>query len=64
MLQTYTEALKTIDPQKAVGKASKVWINFASFYDQYEELENANVVYYKATLQEFKSVDELSQVYC
>ena len=63
-LATYTEAIKTIDVQKAVGKVSKLWLSFASFYEQYQEIENANVVFHKATQQDFKSVDELSLVYC
>lgn len=63
-LATYTEALKTIDGTKAVGKASKIWIKFALFYESYDEIENANVVFHKATQKEYKSVDELSQIYC
>ena len=63
-LATFTEALKAVDAVKAVGKASKLWIKFATFYEQYGEIENANVVFYKASQQEFKSVDELSLVYC
>lgn len=63
-LATYTEAIKTIDVSKAVGKVSKLWLSFANFYEQYDEIENANIVFYKATQQEFKSVDELSLVYC
>lgn len=63
-LATFTEALKTVDPSQAVGKVSKLWVNFARFYEGYEELENANVVFHKASQQKFKSVDELSQVYC
>ena len=48
-LETYTEALKTIKVKDAVGKASKLWINFALFYEQFQELENANIVFHKAT---------------
>ena len=47
-MATFTEALKTIESSKAVGKLSKLWIKFAYFYEQYDEIENANVVYNKA----------------
>jgi pre-mRNA-splicing factor SYF1 len=48
-LATYTEALKTVDATKSVGKASKLWIQFALFYEEFDEIENANVVFYKAS---------------
>lgn len=63
-LATFTEALRTVDAMNAVGKASRLWIKFALFYAAYGELENANIVFYKASQQEFRSVDELSAVYC
>jgi pre-mRNA-splicing factor SYF1 len=63
-LETFTEALKTIDAEKAIGKFSSVWIEFAQFYERHQELENANIVYHKATQQVFKSVEELSACYC
>lgn len=63
-ISTYTEALRTVQSQQALGKLSKLWIGFAKFYEQYDEIENSNVVYFKATQQEFRSVEELSHVYC
>jgi len=41
-----------------------LWNGFAKFYESYEEIENANVVYHKATMQEFKSIEELAHLYC
>ena len=63
-IKTFTEAIQTIDPQEAFGKASKIWIRFAQFYDSYDELSNANLIFHKATNLNFKSVEELSMVYC
>jgi len=34
-IKTFTEAIQAIDPMQAVGKASKIWIEFAGFYEQY-----------------------------
>ena len=48
-IKTFTEAIQTIDPQKAFGKASKVWVKFAQFYEEYDELQNANLIYHKAS---------------
>ena len=60
----FTEAVKTIDPLKAVGKVSTVWIEFAKFYEQFDDLENACRVFEKAVKVEFKSVEELATVWC
>ena len=37
-IKTFTEAIQTIDPLEAFGKASKIWISFAQFYEDYKEL--------------------------
>jgi len=44
-IKTYTEAISTVDPNEAFGKPSKIWINFAAFYESYDELENANLIF-------------------
>ena len=59
----YTEAVKTIDPMKAVGKLSLLWVAFAKFYEQYDDLENAVRVFEKAVRVPFKSVEELVTVW-
>ena len=59
----FTEGIKTVDPQKAVGKFSSLWIAFAKFYEQYDDLTNANSVFEKAVSIPFKSVEELATVW-
>jgi pre-mRNA-splicing factor SYF1 len=61
---TYAEALKTIDSQKSQGKLSGLWLSFAHFYETHNDLVNARVVLKKASEVEYKSVDELAQIYC
>ena len=63
-VKTFTEAIQTIDPQKASGKASRVWVRFGQFYEEHGELHNANLVYHKASQLSFKSIEELSLIYC
>ena len=48
---------------KAVGKLSQLWINFAKFYEKYDDMENAVRVFEKATQVWFKSVEELAAVW-
>lgn len=59
----FTEGVKTVDPMKAVGRLSLLWIDFAKFYEKYDDLENANNVFSKASQVAFKTVDELASVW-
>jgi len=63
-LRTYTEAVLQIDPQNAYGKLSKLWVRFAQFYEERDDLVNANQVFFKATGINYKSLDELATVWC
>ena len=59
----YTEAVKTVDPARATGKFSQLWVDFARFYEGYDDLENAERVFQKAVSVPFKSVEELAAVW-
>jgi hypothetical protein len=51
-IKTFTEAIAAVDPQQAFGKPSKLWIAFAHFYETHqdaEDLENANLLFHKAS---------------
>eukprot|EP00891_Asterochloris_glomerata_P006475 jgi/Astpho2/6475/fgenesh1_pm.00096_%23_6_t len=61
---TYTEAVKTVDPDKAVGKLHSLWTAFAKFYERHGDLPNARVVFEKATEVPFKYVDDLATIWC
>jgi hypothetical protein len=45
---TFTEAVKTVDIAKAVGKPHALWVAFASFYEKHGDVPNARVIYEKA----------------
>eukprot|EP00798_Chlamydomonas_sp_ICE-L_P015815 gene15815-21933_t len=46
---TYTEAVKTIDIEQAVGKPHSLWCAFAKFYEFHGDVVNARVIFDKAT---------------
>lgn len=46
---TYTEAVKTVDPDKAMGKLHTLWVAFAKFYESHGDVPNARVIFDKAT---------------
>merc|ERR1711981_1123618 len=38
VIDTFTQALKTIEADKAVGKLSTVWVEFAKYYENAKQL--------------------------
>lgn len=63
-ITTYTEAVRTVDPMKAVGKPHTLWVDFAKLYEVHNDLANARVIFDKATQVNYKKVDNLASVWC
>lgn len=63
-IQTFTTAVKTIDPQNADGNLAGLWIKFAQFYEQHGDEANARVIFEKATKVNFKRVEDLATLWC
>nr|GEU91190.1 pre-mRNA-splicing factor SYF1 [Tanacetum cinerariifolium] len=61
---TYTEAVRTIDPMKAVGKPHTLWVAFAKFYETYTDVATARVILDKAMQVNYKAMDNLASVWC
>ncbi|KAJ4755519.1 Pre-mRNA-splicing factor SYF1 [Rhynchospora pubera] len=61
---TYVEAVKTVDPAKAVGKPHTLWIAFAKMYEEHNRLDSAEEIFKKATQVNYKTVDHLVSVWC
>uniref|UniRef100_A0A672R6Q4 Pre-mRNA-splicing factor SYF1 n=1 Tax=Sinocyclocheilus grahami TaxID=75366 RepID=A0A672R6Q4_SINGR len=64
IINTYTEAVQTIDPLKATGKPHSLWVSFARFYEDNEQLDDARTIFEKATKVNYKQVDDLAAVWC
>merc|ERR1719510_2762733 len=64
IVNTFTEAVQTVDPKQAVGKLRQLWINFAKFYETNKQLEDARIIFNKAILVPFLKVDDLAAVWC
>jgi len=64
VVNTFTEAVQTIDPKQAIGKLSSLWINFAKFYEKNKQPEDARVIFEKATHVAYIKVEELAAVWC
>lgn len=61
---TYTDAVTTVDPQKASGKPHTLWVSFAHFYEKHGDLVNARTIFEKATVVNFKNVEDLAALWC
>ena len=62
MIATYTEAVQTVDPKQAVGKIKNLWIEFAKFYEKNGQVEDARIIFEKATQVAFMKVDDLARL--
>jgi len=63
-IQTFTTAVKTVDPQHADGSLAGLWIVFAGFYIKHNDEANARVIFEKATQVNYKQVNDLASVWC
>ncbi|ERM95968.1 hypothetical protein AMTR_s00060p00215620 [Amborella trichopoda] len=61
---TFTEAVRTMDPMKAVGKSHTLWVSFARHYEKHSDLANARVIFEKAIQVNYKALDDLASVWC
>ena len=56
VIATYTEAVQTVEPKLAVGRLQSLWINFAKFYEDNKQLEDARIIFEKGTAVAFLKV--------
>ncbi|KAH0478719.1 MAG: uncharacterized protein KVP18_001413 [Porospora cf. gigantea A] len=60
----YAEALKTVDPERAVGRPSRLWIRYALFYEENGSLEDSREVMRNAVEAPYRNLDDLASVWC
>ncbi|XP_013113149.1 pre-mRNA-splicing factor syf1 homolog [Stomoxys calcitrans] len=64
IINTYTEAVQTVQPKLAVGKLHTLWVEFAKFYESNGQVDDARVVFERATEVEYVKVEDLASVWC
>jgi len=64
VIRCFTEAVMTVDPQRAEGRLWTLWAAFAKFYESHDDLENARIIFDKASKVAFRAVDDLASVWC
>ncbi|KAI4466200.1 pre-mrna splicing factor [Holotrichia oblita] len=48
IINTYTEAVQTVDPKSAVGKLHTLWVEFAKFYENNGQVDDARLIFEKS----------------
>ncbi|XP_009996171.1 PREDICTED: pre-mRNA-splicing factor SYF1, partial [Chaetura pelagica] len=64
IIQTYTEAVRTVDPQRATGRPHGLWVAFARFYEDNGQLDDARAILTRATRVRFRRVEDLAAIWC
>lgn len=69
--ETYSRALETINPRKSTPNLHRLYISFARFYEEggvsgqaEPDINSARKILEKATKVNFKSVDDLAEIWC
>ena len=64
VVQTYADAIATIQPKKAIGQFHELWTKYSRFYEQGGDMMTARMIMEKAINVPFKSVAELADLWC
>ncbi|XP_068130687.1 pre-mRNA-splicing factor SYF1 [Hyperolius riggenbachi] len=64
IINTFTEAVQTVDPAKATGKPHTLWVAFAKFYEDNKQIADARAILQRATQVQYTHVDDLASVWC
>lgn len=64
IINTYTEAVQTVDPKLATGKLHTLWVAFAKFYEENGQIDDARIIFEKGTQVPYIKVEDLAAVWC
>lgn len=62
VVETYTKAIETINPAKA-NNFAQLWISYAKFFENHGNLQNARIIFDKATKVPYRTVNELADIW-
>ncbi|UMM12636.1 hypothetical protein L5515_001313 [Caenorhabditis briggsae] len=63
-IETFKEAVKSVNPKIQVGKVRDLWIGFAKLYESNNDLDAARRTFETAVVSQFGGVSELANVWC
>lgn len=62
--EAFVEALQTVDPKQALGKYEDLWIDYATFKVESDDIERARSIFDRAVEAKFAKNDGLARVWC
>ena len=63
VIEVYTEAVQTVDPKQSVGKLHTLWISFAKFYEENNQIEDSRIIFEQSITTPFTKVEDLAAVW-
>ncbi|EPZ34667.1 TPR-like protein [Rozella allomycis CSF55] len=63
LIETFENAVRTVNSKQAVGKYSELWIEYALYFERKGDIEEASRVYERAIEEEYKTVNSLAEVW-
>lgn len=63
-IETFEEAVRTIDPKSQTGSFADLWIMMAKLLEKANDMEKSRHIFERAVLAPFAKVDELARVWC
>eukprot|EP00917_Polyrhabdina_sp_WS-2016_P022391 GHVP01048606.1.p1 GENE.GHVP01048606.1~~GHVP01048606.1.p1 ORF type:complete len:603 (-),score=107.11 GHVP01048606.1:55-1863(-) len=63
MLETFGEAVATIEPMKCTGYLPSLFFKFAKFYESHKAFSKCREVFLRATKIQFRTVEELASIW-
>ncbi|CCD67770.1 Pre-mRNA-splicing factor SYF1 [Caenorhabditis elegans] len=63
-IETFKEAVKSVNPKIQVGKVRDLWIGLAKLYEDNGDLDAARKTFETAVISQFGGVSELANVWC
>jgi len=64
VIKAYAEAVQTVDPEKADGKPHTLWVAFAKYYEDNDDLDSARDIFVRATQVKYRATEDLASVWC
>jgi len=64
IINTFSEAIQTVDCMLATGKPYTLWVEFAKFYEKHKQVKEARIIFEKSLKVKYRHVEDLANIWC
>ena len=64
VIATYEEAISTVTAKKVSGRHAELFVQYATFREERDELDLVREVFEKGTQVSYKNIEDLSEIWC